>query len=445
MNFSLRDYQKELITDIIESMKRGNRKIMVQSPPRSGKTVVMAYIAKNATDKNKKVLFFSHRKEINEQVVETFKRGGVNLDNVTIGTVGSLVKKLDKLPKFDVILVDEAHHIKAKQYQTILTFFKDATQLFFTGTPIRLDGAGFHDLAEDLVKGKSVKWLQENGNIAPFKYYAPSLIDTTNLKKRGGEFTKKSVDDTMKRVIYGDVIRHYEKLAKGKQAIVYTHSVEASESVSNTFNEHGYSSIAISGKTPPEERERAMRAFRDGELTIMVNCELFTEGIDLPNVDVCIMLRPTQSLSLYLQFAMRALNPREGKTAIIIDHVGNVNRHGLPNDDREWSLSGVSKQKQKAKLGEPTTRTCDECYATFWSAERICPLCGHENQPTKEEIEILREIELEERRQAINEKVETFVTSDQCQTIAELQAFAKQHGYKPGWVFVQQKKRNIWR
>ena len=141
MSFSLRDYQRELITDIIESMKRGNRKIMVQSPPRSGKTVVMAYIAKNATDKNKKVLFFSHRKEINEQVVETFKRGGVNLDNVTIGTVGSLVKKLDKLPKFDVILVDEAHHIKAKQYQTILTFFKDATQLFFTGTPILLDWA----------------------------------------------------------------------------------------------------------------------------------------------------------------------------------------------------------------------------------------------------------------------------------------------------------------
>ena len=445
MSFSLRDYQKELITDIIESMKRGNRKIMVQSPPRSGKTVVMAYIAKNATDKNKKVLFFSHRKEINEQVIKTFERCEVNLDNITIGTIGSLVKKLDKLPKFDVILVDEAHHIKAKQYQTILNFFKDATQLFFTGTPARLDGSGFDDIADDIVLGKPVKWLQDNGNIAPFKYYAPSLIDTTNLKKRGGEFTKKSVDDTMKRVIYGDVIRHYEKLAKGKQAIVYTHSVEASESVSNTFNEQGYTSIAISGKTPPEVRERAMQAFRDGELTIMVNCELFTEGIDLPNVDVCIMLRPTQSLSLYLQFAMRALNPREGKTAIIIDHVGNVDRHGLPNADREWSLKGVIKKKQKAKLGEPTTRTCDDCYATFWSAERICPLCGHENQPTKEEIEIIREIELEERRQEVASKVETFVTSDQCQTVEELKEFAKQHGYKPGWVYYQQKKNNIWR
>ncbi|EQC70377.1 DNA helicase, phage-associated [Streptococcus sp. HSISS2] len=367
------------------------------------------------------------------------------MELVTIDSVTKIARNLDRISEPSIILIDEAHHVKAKTYLKIIEYYTNSVVLMFTGTPARLDGSGFDDIADDIVLGKSVKWLQENGNIAPFKYYAPSLIDTTNLKNRGGEFTKKSVDDTMKRVIYGDVIAHYEKLAKGKQAIVYTHSIEASESVSNTFNEQGYTSIAISGKTPPEVREVAMRAFKDGELTIMVNCELFTEGIDLPNVDVCIMLRPTQSLSLYLQFAMRALNPRDGKTAIIIDHVGNVDRHGLPNDDREWSLSGVSKKKQKAKLGEPTTRTCGECYATFWSAERICPLCGHENQPTKEEIEILREIELEERRQEVASKVETFVTSDQCQTVEELKEFAKQHGYKPGWVYHQQKNRNIWR
>lgn len=426
-------------------MIAGNHSIIVQSPPRSGKTVVMAHIAKGATDKGNTVLFFSHRKEINEQVINTFKANGVDMNLVTIDSVGKISRRLDTLIQPSLILIDEAHHVKAKTYLKIIEHFKDSIILMFTGTPARLDGSGFDDIADDIVLGKSVKWLQDNGNIAPFKYYAPSLIDTTNLKKRCGEFTKKSVDDTMKRVIYGDVIAHYEKLAKGKQAIVYTHSVEASESVSNTFNDQGYTSIAISGKTPPEAREMAMRAFRDGELTIMVNCELFTEGIDLPNVDVCIMLRPTQSLSLYLQFAMRALNPREGKTAIIIDHVGNVDRHGLPNDDREWSLKGVNKRKKKIKLGEPTTRTCDDCYATFWSAERICPMCGHENKPTKEEIEIIQEIELEERRQEVASKVETFVTSDQCQTVEELKEFAKQHGYKPGWVYYQQKEKNIWR
>lgn len=441
----LRNYQSDLVNGIKQSILRGNKRIMVQSPPRSGKTVVMAHIAKGATDKGNTVLFFSHRKEINEQVVNTFKRNDVDMNLVTIDSVTKIARNLDRISEPSIILIDEAHHVKAKTYLKIIEHFSNSVVLMFTGTPARLDGSGFDDIADDIVLGKSVKWLQDNGNIAPFKYYAPSLIDTTNLKKRGGEFTKKSVDDTMKRVIYGDVIRHYEKLAKGKQAIVYTHSVEASESVSNAFKSAGYTSIAISGKTPPEARERAIRAFRDGELTIMVNCELFTEGIDLPNVDVCIMLRPTQSLSLYLQFAMRALNPREGKTAIIIDHVGNVDRHGLPNADREWSLKGVNKTKKKLKLGEPTTRTCDECYATFWSAERICPMCGHENKPTKEEIEIIQEIELEERRQEVAKKVATFVDSDQCRTVEELKEFAKQHGYKPGWVYYQQKEKSIWR
>ncbi|MGZ0942307.1 DEAD/DEAH box helicase, partial [Streptococcus thermophilus] len=328
--------------------------------------------------KNKKVLFFSHRKEINEQVIKTFKRGDVNLDNVTIGTVGSLVRKLDKLPNFDVILVDEAHHIKAKQYQTILTYFKDATQLFFTGTPIRLDGAGFHDLAEDLVEGKSVRWLQENGNISEFSYYSINLLDLDKLKTRSGEYTNQSIDEAFESSssTYGDYIYHYKRLAEGKQAIVYVHTVEYAERVAERFNENGYSATVVSGKTPKKERAEAMERFRNGDLMIMVNVNLFTEGIDLPNVDVCIMLRPTQSLSLYLQFAMRALNPREGKRAILIDHVGNHIIHGLPNDYREWTLDGVKTNKNKS---EKSTVTCDSCFAIFWRDQLIdgnCPYCG---------------------------------------------------------------------
>ena len=445
----LRDYQEELVGGIKQSMSAGNHSIIVQSPPRSGKTVVMAHIAKSATDKNNKVLFFSHRKEINEQVYKTFENNEVNMDLVTIGGVQSLVRKLDKLDEPTIILIDEAHHSKASSYKKIIDYFPNAYKLLFTGTPVRLDGSGFDDIADDLILGKSVKWLQKHGRIAPFKYYAPQLIDVSRLKKRAGEFTKQSVDDTMKTVIYGDVIKHYEKLAKGKQAIVYTHSVEASENVSKAFNDAGYVSIAVSGKTPKEERETAMRAFRNGDLKIMVNCELFTEGIDLPNVDVCIMLRPTQSLSLYLQFAMRALNPREGKTAIIIDHVGNVERFGLPNQDREWSLQGIVKKKQTAKIGEPTVRVCEMCFATFWSKERICPECGYENEPTKQEIELIREAELkeikEEQQRKIREKVQTYVTPDMCQSMDELKEYQLLHGYKNGWCWYQAKRLHLLR
>ena len=445
----LRDYQEELVDGIKQSMIAGNHSIIVQSPPRSGKTVVMAHIAKSATDKNNKVLFFSHRKEINEQVYKTFENNEVNMDLVTIGGVQSLVRKLDKLDEPTIILIDEAHHSKASSYKKIIDYFPNAYKLLFTGTPVRLDGSGFDDIADDLILGKSVKWLQKHGRIAPFKYYAPQLIDVAGLKKRAGEFTKQSVDDTMKTVVFGDVIKHYEKLAKGKQAIVYTHSVEASENVSKAFNDAGYNSMAVSGKTPKEERETAMRAFRNGDLKIMVNCELFTEGIDLPNVDVCIMLRPTQSLSLYLQFAMRALNPREGKTAIIIDHVGNVERFGLPNQDREWSLQGIVKKKQTAKIGEPTVRVCEMCFATFWSKERICPECGYENDPTKQEIELIREAELkeikEEHQRKIREKVQTYVTPDMCQSMDELKEYQLLHGYKNGWCWYQAKRLHLLR
>lgn len=449
MSLKLRDYQEELVDGIKQSMIAGNHSIIVQSPPRSGKTVVMAHIAKGATDKNNKVLFFSHRKEINEQVYKTFENNEVNMNLVTIGGVQSLVRKLDKLDEPTIILIDEAHHSKATSYKKIIDYFPNAYKLLFTGTPIRLDGSGFDDIAEAIVLGKSVKWLQEHGRIAPFKYYAPLMINESALKKRAGEFTKGSVDETMKTVIYGDVIKHYEKLAKGKQAIVYTHSVEVSENVSKAFNEAGYNSIAVSGKTPREARETAMRAFRNGDLKIMVNCELFTEGIDLPNVDVCIMLRPTQSLSLYLQFAMRALNPREGKTAIIIDHVGNVERFGLPNQDREWSLQGIVKKKQTAKIGEPTVRVCEKCFATFWSSERTCPDCGFTNPPTAKEIEIMREAELteinEQIQQKIKKRVETYITADMCRNMDELKEYRDQHGYKNGWVWYMAKKIGILR
>lgn len=469
MNYVLRDYQIELILGIKKSMLSGHRKIMVQSPPRSGKTVCMASIAKNATDKGKTVLFFSHRKEINEQVKKTFLQGGVNLDLVTIGTIGSIVRRLDKIKPPELILVDEAHHIKASQYQKVLKYFEQSIQLFFTGTPIRLDGSGFEDLATDIVVGKSIEWLQNNGNIAKFDYYSINLLDQAKLKQRQGEFTNKSIDEGFQfKQEHGDYLSHYERLAKGKQAIVYCHSVEYAERVSMRFNKAGYQSAVVSGKTPQRERERAMRAFKDGDITIMVNVNLFTEGIDLPGVDVCIMLRPTTSLSLFLQFAMRALNPREGKRAILIDHVGNHIRHGLPSDDREWTLEGIAKHQKKTNKKDESPKTCEECFATFYRRQIIEGCCPYCQAPLKEIKDIEREVtdenlvlinpgmefvyiqgemrEVTKEDAIIYKRVKGFGKQySKCSTLAELKAFRLIHGYAPGWQWHKQKELNIWR
>ncbi|WP_257612654.1 DEAD/DEAH box helicase, partial [Oenococcus oeni] len=154
-----------------------------------------------------------------------------------------------------------------------------------------------------------------------FDYYAPNEIDTEKLKVSQGDFSNKSINEALKHTIYGDAVKYYKQLAAGKQAIVYTHSVESAYKVAEEFNKSGIKAKALDGSTESNNRERVINDYRNGKLTILVNRDLFTEGLDLPNVDCVIQLRPTKSLALFLQFSMRCLNPRENKKAIIIDHV----------------------------------------------------------------------------------------------------------------------------
>ena len=347
--FKLRDYQQETIDKVYKSIKGGHRSIIVQSPPRTGKTVLMAEIARRATAKGNRVLFVVHRQEIVQQVIGTFRADGVDMDLAKIGMVQTITRHTADLDPPQIIFVDEAHHALARTYQRILKAFPEAYKLLFTATPYRLNGEGFTDIADDLIVGKPVSWLIDHHFLAPVDYYAPSQIDASKLRtKRTGDYSEDSIKEAMKPKIYGNAVKHYTKLAGGKQAIAYTYNVDSAIKLAQAFNTHGITARAVSGKTPKEERKKIIEDYRAGKIRIVTNAELFTEGLDLPAVDCVIMLRPTQSLSLYLQFAMRSMNPRKGKTAIIIDHVGNVQRFGLPTGDREWSLEGRGKSKSSS-------------------------------------------------------------------------------------------------
>lgn len=442
MSYQLRDYQQELFNNIRQSMISGNKSIVVQSPPRSGKTVVMSEIARSATQKGNTIIFCVHRREILTQVQASFESNGVDMSLVALETPQTLVRRLNKTRPPDIFLVDEAHRIKGKTYMKLLESFDASYKLFFTGTPTRLDGKGFEDVADDIILGKSVKWLQDNGNISKFRYFSNNLIDTSKLKKSMGEYTNGSIDDALDNKIHGDVIKHYQKLADGMQAIVYVHSIAMAHQVATEFKNHGYTAEAVNGKTSPKIRDATVDKFRSKELQILVNVNLFTEGIDLPDVDVCIMLRPTASLALYLQFAMRPLNPREGKTAILIDHVGNVHKHGLPNADRDWSLAGKSKNSKKQE-NEISITECPECFSAFDPSEcekiktedgytvKKCPYCDHlfeqkRNELTKVEAQLT--------------EIDQLILSDdvpknlkKCKKPIDFLAFAKKKGYKPMW------------
>lgn len=420
--------------------------------PRTGKTVLMAEIARKTTIRGGRVMFIVHRKEIVDQVKTAFEEQGVDMRLAQIGMVQTFTRKVTKLIPPAVLFVDEAHHVLAKSYRRILDAFPDAIHLMFTATPIRLNGAGFEDVADDLIVGKPIQWLIDHGNLAPIQYYAPKQIDTSMLKaKLTGEFTEASIEKASKPRIYGNAVDHYLKLAAGKQAIAYTYNVASAHQLADEFNQRGITAAAVDGGTPKLVRDHVIDEYRAGRIQVVTNNELFTEGLDLPNVDCVIMLRPTQSLSLYLQFSMRSMNPRAGKTAIIIDHVGNVEKFGLPTANRDWKLTG-------SKTGDPVKPVvvCEECFGTFYrdeadrdsSGRTLCPFCG-EPLPVKQqsgshtpETDDGAELEEYTAEQELMDRVR-HMKPDDLKTYAEIGAYRKAHGYKPGWAYYQLKKRGM--
>jgi superfamily II DNA or RNA helicase len=422
--------------------------------------VIFSEIARRTTLKKNRVLFLVHRKEILDQTITTFKKQKVDLNLTTLGMVQTLTRHIENIPEPRLIIVDEGHRALAKSYQRILKQFPKAIVLLFTATPHRTGRTQLDQIADDIIVGQSIHELTDKGFLAPFRYFQPPNDFDKNLLKRGstGDYTNKSMQEAMSSKIYGHIVKQYKRIADGMQSVVYTYSVKSAHYIAAEFNDAGISARSVDGTTPQDIRDSIVDMFRNQKLKILVNVNLFTEGVDLPNVDCVIMARPTASLALYLQFSMRCLNPRPGKTAIIIDHANNFKTFGYPDDDRDWKQAIKSgKQKSKTLLTDPglSIVTCDYCFAVVKASEvkdGKCPICGkpikvHKAKPvsdvdlveaTKARKQLIKKILHDNVYQnVINKKV------GELHTMAELQAYAKIHGYKPGWAFFQAKRKGI--
>lgn len=414
----------------------------------------MAEIARRTTENNNRVMFLIHRREVLDQAV--------NPNLLTAGMVQTLTRRVKKLPTPSVILVDEAHHALAKSYQNILNKFPKAIVLLFTATPHRTGRQQLDQIADDIIVGQSIHELTEKGFLAPFRYFQPPNDFDEKALKRGstGDYTAESMQEAMSTKIFGHIVKQYKRIANGKQAVVYTYSVDSAIKIATEFNSAGISAIEVDGTTSKEKRDRAVRKFRDQEIKILVNVNLFTEGVDLPNVDCVIMARPTASLALYLQFSMRCLNPRQGKTAIIIDHANNFKKFGYPDDDRDWKLAIKSgKQKSKTLLKDPglSIVTCDYCFAVVRAADvkdGKCPICGkpikvHEAKPVSDvDLVEATKARKEHIKKIIQDQVMTNVVDksvSELKSMSELVAYGKLHGYKPGWAYFMAKKKGIFK
>src|SRR5690554_4445411 len=198
MAFKLHDYQQRLVDKARQAYKDGYKAPCIVAPCGAGKSVIISEIARMTTNNNNRVLFLVHRRELIDQIRNTFRKNEVNMDLVQFGMVQTVVRRLDRTPKPSLIITDENHHALAKSYRRIYDYFSDVLRLGFTATPIRLDGSGLGDVNDILIEEVDAEWLIENGYLSPYKYYAPKLINEDYLKLSSmKEFTSKSIDEAI--------------------------------------------------------------------------------------------------------------------------------------------------------------------------------------------------------------------------------------------------------
>lgn len=437
----LRPYQNDLVNGVREAWRQGYKAPCIVLPCGGGKSCVLAEMARLTTWNGKNVLFLVHRKELVDQIIGTFCRWGVDMRFCDVMMVQTASRRLHKMRKPALIMTDENHHSMANSYKKIYGHFSDVLRVGVTATPVRLNGDGLGDVNDKLIIGVSAKWLIENKCLAPYDYYAPQVSDLTGLHIRMGEYVTAEIEQAMiKKAVFGDVIGYYRKLADGKKAICYCASIKHSQRMAEAFNDNGITAKHIDGDTPKAERAAIIAEFRKGDIKILCNVDLISEGFDVPDCECAILLRPTQSLTLYIQQSMRCMRYKDGKRAIIIDHVGNYARFGMPDDDREWSLEKRERKKQ-VKGEEIRTKMCPECFLAFEpppvGKAVVCPHCGYEF-PKQEKKEI-------EESSAELVKVEGFRLHrdrpEDCHSYAELVEYAKRHKYNIGWAYYKAKER----
>lgn len=434
---NLRPYQEDIINDIRKNIKFNS--ICIQSPCGSGKSVIQGMIAANASNKKNRVLFLVHRKELCQQIEDTFKMCDVNFHYCSVSMVQTVTRKIDNEPEPRIIMTDENHHCLAESYLRIYDKFPNAIKLGFTATPIRLGGKGLGAIYNILIKGPKIDWLIENNFLAPFKLFSKKLIDTSNLHIQNGDYKTSEVNEIMeKTVIYGETIKNYTELANGKKTIVYCASIAASIETVKEFNNNGFAAYHLDGKTPKKERQQVVQDFRDNKIQILSNVDLFGEGFDIPDCECVILLRPTKSLSLYIQQSMRSMRYKPGKEAIIIDHVGNCFEHGLPNYEHPWTLEDWPKRKKGEK--EEKIKTCPECFAVIEPGLRQCPYCGFEFEINGKAV-VVADMLLEEVTQEAILAKKPYSYYMRIHTLEELIIFANAKKYKPGWLFHKLEER----
>lgn len=417
----LRDYQVALKQEIYQSWQDGKRNVLAVAPTGAGKTEIKASIFSEYTRPSCAI---AHRQELTGQISNAMAKYGVHHRIIApkavikfcitqhvrlygrsyhhaqapaaVAGIDTLLKRADDHLQWRNSVglwdIDEAHHVLSNnKWGKGVDLFPHAWGVGFTASPIRCDRRSLarsqSGVFDALVVGPSMRELINRGYLADYRIFGPpASIDTRGI--RVSEATGDYNQDELRKAahksrIVGDIVEHYLRVAPGARGITFTVDVEQAGETAAAFRQKGVPAEAISAKTPDTVRVALIEKFRQGDLKQLVNVDLFGEGYDCPAVEVVSMGRPTQSFGLYIQQFGRCMRISEGKThGTVIDHVENVKRHRLPDAPRNWTLESEERgRRQKSDIGEIPLTFCVACYQPFEAVTKICPWCGHVQEP----------------------------------------------------------------
>lgn len=480
---TLRPYQEKALGEIKRLYSTGTKNVLLHMATGSGKTVIFSTVMKGVQAKGKRCVLIVRGRELVDNASQRLLREGVEhgvmMANhkawnpslpIQVCSIDTLTARRDKmdLPKADLLVIDEAHFAVSPSFRWFIKHYRDSGVFSLSVTATPHVKQGLRHLADEVIYPITIKELIDQGYLVPPKYFAPpNGIDFSNIRMdyKTGDYNISDLShEVAKAQITGDIIKHYNKLAEGRPAVLFACDVSHSKSMVEELNAAGISSLHIDAHTSDEDRKSALRSLEDGRIKIISNVGILCTGVDMPYVSAIILARPTKSYNLFIQQVGRGTRLYHNKNNfIILDHANNINEHGFIEHEKLCKLDGKCIENVR-----PQNMTCGSCYHVWNPSEQwqndnpelvlagkkgrdfICQgiiffdgikqTCGHDNTPVKKEREskaiTVVDVELKEINNALSSKeikMQKYVNGliDKCRF----------RGYKPMWIFYQLKAK----
>ena len=449
---SLRDYQLQAVDELRDAVNRHHSAVYML-PTGAGKTVVAGEISRLAAAKQTQTVLLVHRRELVRQAVDTLAEACPGLTigveaagwpsipwaTLQVGMVQSISRRKFSINP-GIVMVDEAHHARAATWEKVLQRWPKAMLIGLTATPQRLDGQGLDEFFNVMISGPTIPELVDMEFLAPTRTLTlPIALKLAGVRKtKHGEYRQSDLAERVTGSVVAKAADAYLRYAKGRKAIFFGIHIDHSKQVCAALRARGVRAEHVDGTDTMGRRDRVMLEFKAGDVDVVGNCDLISEGYDAPACDAILMGASTNSVTRYLQQAGRAMRYRPGKTALVLDLAGISHDLGLPDDVREWSLESGELDKRGKPNGIAPPKVCMRCRTAYRS--RQCPMCGYQ-APAAGVEEVETELEEAMGRQPKGRrgrKASYWQGLAAARKAADprpvLERMAAEQGYKPGWV-----------